>query len=215
VGARSWYNITQTFKYGNGKGEEKEITITARADGIWQFGNDHERKVAEELDKDTDRAAAIIVASLVEARLHSTLLCRCAHVPKVGDRLLGIGIAMGAFSVKIDLAYALKLVTDVAYKDLMILKNIRNEFAHDLSIRDFKSDSLKDQTMNMKLIETHVAQQHGNPNVSLDTNAKPRITVQGYAERLTDPRKRYLTTAQLLVVCLSVGDLPSYPTLLI
>jgi hypothetical protein len=56
------YNITQKFKFGNGKGEEKEIIITASADGIWQFGDENERRVAGELDHDSDRAAAIITA---------------------------------------------------------------------------------------------------------------------------------------------------------
>jgi hypothetical protein len=120
------------------------------------------------------------------------------------DQKLGEYGALGAFGVKIDFAYMMNLVTRAAYDDLLILKKIRNDFAHKLEIKDFNSDGIRDRAMRLKRVDTHVAQQVGNPHVTLDVNAKPRITVQGYAERLTDPRKRYVLTAQLLTV-LSIG----------
>lgn len=196
-------------------GTFKDFNLTVRADGVWQFGNENERAVSEQLDRDSDRAAAVIAGSMVEERLRTAILARCQHVPKLEARHFHPSGAFGSFSIAIDLALMFKIISREAYNDLVVLKNIRNAFAHRLDIKDFQTQSIADKCKNLKMIETHVAELGtaiGSNIVSFDIYARPRMHVMTYKERLEKPRERYLVTAQLFMFCFFPAELDDYPT---
>jgi hypothetical protein len=148
---------------------------------------------------------------MVDARLTDVILTVCRHVPKLKDRHVYPGGALGDFAVKIDLAYMLKIITVEAYKDLMIIKDIRNRFAHRTDLLDFHSQYPRDKSNSLKLIETHVGElkwEKGASVIQFRTTDRPRIFVTGHKHRLKDPRERYLTTAQLFMVCLAPATCP-------
>ena len=210
------YHVTLAVQ--NPAGDSKSFDLLVSADGVWQVGSEIERAITESLLKDSDRSAAVVAGSMVEARLTDVIRTVCRHVPKLQERHLHPGGAFGNFSIKIDLAYMLRLITAEAYKDLMTVKEIRNAFAHRTDIQDFGSQWARDKTNNLKLIESHVgehAKKVGSRIITFNATERPRMFVYGWQQRLKNPRDRYLTTTQLFMVCLAPGDLPDYPMPLI
>ena len=193
----------------------KSFDILIGIDGIWQFGTETERSISESILSDSDRAAAVVAGSMVESRLTDVVLGLCSHVPKLKMRHVHPGGALGDFGVKIDLALMLRAITEDAYKDLMTLKDIRNGFAHRTDIQDFNSQWARAKSNNLKLVETHVGElswpmKQGDPIISFDTKAIPRIHLLEKEKKLKSPKDRYLMTAQLFMICLAPGDLPGY-----
>jgi len=86
----------------------------------------------EELKKESDRAAAILVAAYIDSLLRAkleTLFCKGnAEVRrKLFDDSQG---AFATFSAKIDAAYCLGWLEPNVFHDIELIRRIRNQFAH-------------------------------------------------------------------------------------
>jgi hypothetical protein len=101
------------------------------------------------------------------------------------------------------------------------MKDIRNDFAHDLSIRNFQSQGVKDQASNLRLIEEYVGETE--PGVSggrvrladVGEHGKEIMFVQHANLRKKSAKERYLMTAQLLSIRFGPCDFAQYPVPLI
>jgi hypothetical protein len=199
--------------------DEQELEVTIRRDGPWVFLDDAERSVVSSLEHDSDRAVAIIIGSLIENRLHRAILARISRDAAIEARLFQISGPLGTFSAKIDFARIIGLVSSEAHADLVLFKDIRNLFAHNLGIRDFRSQKITDKSKNLRLIDSYVgdikASDGGRGIIALESGAIPKIFVRQFEQRKTRGRDRYLMTAQLLTVCLAHADLRSWPLPLI
>jgi DNA-binding MltR family transcriptional regulator len=185
----------------------REMQFSFSRAGVWQYNDTDEKDVAEGLANDSDRAAAIIAGTIIEVRMKAAILSAFRRSPKIEERLFQPSGPMGSFSTKIDMVYMLKLVSRAAYNDLIIIKYIRNAFAHRLDIRDFESQSISDRCRNLKLAETHIGSLEGNEGemlLSFDPNDIPRLHVLDYEQKITNPRERYLMTAQLVTICFAM-----------
>lgn len=203
---------TVSLRQTTNDGAHRTFDITFRPDGVWLFGNEHEKLVAESIELASDRAAAIIAGSIVENRITAAILARSSHVPKIEKRRFHASGAFGSFSVKIDLAYMMGIVTGPAYRDLVTLKDVRNSFAHRLDIKDFRSLAIRDKVKNLTLIDTHVGEFDNKADtrvIVFNYPAQPRIWVPRLMQRKNNSRHRYLITAQLFGVCLAFADLPA------
>ena len=193
----------------------KQYNLIVSRDGVWELADGDEKSIIDELSSDSDRAVAIIAGSMIETRLETSILCRTRRDPIIEDRLFQPSGPLGSFTTKIDLAYLFGLITEPAYRDLVILKDIRNAFAHKLSIKNFNTTSIKDKTMNLNLVETNVGNFTGAAGETLikpmSNAGLPRLNVHDYDKRKKQPRTRYLITAQLFLVCLIGGTLPDAP----
>ncbi len=84
----------------------------------------------KEFQGETDRGAALVGAALIDHRLTNTL--RSFMISnKVANKLLDGGTApLGAFSARIDAAYALGLISAHEHNECHLIRKVRNEFAH-------------------------------------------------------------------------------------
>ena len=64
---------------------------------------------------------------------------------------------MGTFTTKIHLGFLVGIYGKAAHKDLLIVKDIRNAFAHSLEISSFKSDRIKSWTANLTFCDRYAA----------------------------------------------------------
>ena len=193
-------------------GEGVTIDITLRSDGAWVFLNEDERSILDTLDHDSDRAVAIIVGSMIEDRLKRAILSRLYRHKTIEDRMFQPSGPLGPFSTKIDMALLLGIVSPEAHRDLGIFKDVRNAFAHNLKVRDLRSQSIKDKTSNLKLVHSYVSERTDTQMaVDLKPEARPVIFVRGAVARKQRARDRYLMTAQLFTIRFSTIDLPSWP----
>jgi DNA-binding MltR family transcriptional regulator len=159
---------------------------------MWMLFNDEESEAVTELYKSSDRAAAIMAATIVESRLTAALKNRFRPNIDVQNEMFRSSGPLGSFSAKIKLGCLLGVCSDQAFSDLEIMKNIRNRFAHYLDIKDFQSQRIADWCKNFKLIESCVVSE-GTKEAPVDTY----FTVPGRDEKMKDPKWRYLLTAML------------------
>jgi hypothetical protein len=89
--------------------------------------------IIDELRGQSDRGAAIIGGSIVEAHLLSAVQSRLRPLSKTRQKILFTGFGpLAGFSAKIEVGYALGIFGEKAHQDLKTVKDIRNDFAHRL-----------------------------------------------------------------------------------
>ena len=99
------------------------------------------KKVFEE---ETDRGAAIYAASLLDIALETLL--KTYFVPKNSnkDELFGdFHSPLSDFHTKILITYRIGLISQKLFSDLLIIKRIRNRFAHTIKQSTFDDDETK------------------------------------------------------------------------
>jgi hypothetical protein len=97
-------------------------------------------------ETDSDRAAALIAASMLEDALADGLLCLMRQGMKK-DELSAVFGAMGflgTFTTKINAGYAFQLFGGKTKLDLEIIKDVRNAFAHGSVPVSFSEECIKE-----------------------------------------------------------------------
>jgi DNA-binding MltR family transcriptional regulator len=102
-------------------------------------------------DHSSDRAAALVLGTMVEDHLTVFLRLVMRREKALADELFNPSGPLGAFGTKIRLAYMLRLIAPEIYKDLIVVNKIRNKFAHDLSVKQFESQQITDLVKNMHM----------------------------------------------------------------
>jgi DNA-binding MltR family transcriptional regulator len=166
--------------------------------------HEHEIPAMENFTKGSDRAVAIIAGSLVEARLREALEIRFQRDQKIEAEMFRSSGPLGSFSAKIKLAFLMRALTPEAYKELDRLKDIRNQFAHHLDIKDFQSQKISGLCANFSLIEKHF-QEEMPPHVDPPNphGVMPLIAIRLRDKKLKQARWRYIMTAQLFALALA------------
>lgn len=97
------------------------------------------------LTMESDRGAAIMAAAIAENALEDAIKAVLANPGRgvVNTWFNGQNAPFGTFSAKISLGRALSVYDDKIERRLVLIKNIRNAFAHASAPLDFKHPSLK------------------------------------------------------------------------
>jgi hypothetical protein len=103
----------------------------------------------------SDRAAAVMFGSLLEINLERLLSKPMRLDLNSRDRrqLFEFEGAMGTFSSKIVVAYALKLIGPIVRADLDLVRFLRNEFAHSRIPFGFKSPEVRAVCDQFKIVD--------------------------------------------------------------
>ena len=86
------------------------------------------------IDKQDDRAMVLSLATFVEDSLGRLLIAYLRTCKATKELVEGFNAPLGTLGARIKAAYALGLLTVEQYKDIEILRKVRNEFAHDRSV---------------------------------------------------------------------------------
>jgi mannitol operon repressor len=84
----------------------------------------------EHFNKESERGAALSAGSLLDEKLKDILTAFLAEVAATNDLLSGFNAPIGTFSSRISASYAMGLIQEDEYKELNIIRKIRNEFGH-------------------------------------------------------------------------------------
>src|SRR5690242_13563508 len=100
----------------------------------------------------SDRAAAVLLGAVVEDTLRDWILVHMREDLNARDRarLFGPEGALGTFSSKTMLAYALKIVGPITRHDLDLIRTLRNEFAHTRRPLSFRVQEVADVCAQLK-----------------------------------------------------------------
>jgi hypothetical protein len=167
----------------------------------WTANSDHESKAIQSLATSDDRTVAIIAATIVEVRLREALERAIVRDEAIEKEIFRTTGPLGMFSPKISLAFLMGLISKPAWKNLDIMKNIRNRFAHYIDITDFESQPIREWCGNLVLIERHFQ------DLSAPKDYNPHgvdliMYVENLDDKLKQPRWRYLMTAMLFSTAL-------------
>lgn len=115
----------------------------------WVTVSDDDKPIIAEIEKQTDRGAALIATAYLEERLLEAIKARMNRFEEVENKLFkGLG-PLASFSSKIDLGLLLGIYDLQSQKMLHIIRDIRNEFAHQPKPRDFNSRRIRDLCKNL------------------------------------------------------------------
>jgi DNA-binding MltR family transcriptional regulator len=96
-----------------------------------------------EIDTSDDRAIGIAAGAFLEDHLTIALKARFHQDEKILNEMFRISGPLGNFGTKINLAYLMGLCSKETWKEMQVIKDIRNEFAHKGMTRNFESQRVK------------------------------------------------------------------------
>jgi len=181
--------------------------------GSWRLGDKVQADaIFAMLMKDTDRAAAIVAAIMLEDSLEKKLRATLRD-SKVFGHLFESGRPLQFFGHRNDLAYLMNIYGKPFYQELVTISSIRNMFAHmymekkiEQPIKNFKSPAVRHLCDKLKLVE-HLEQREEDRRDRLDlrTGRPPSWATQPLEALKKHPRMKYMHTCALCISALA-GD---------
>jgi mannitol operon repressor len=149
------------------------------------FGVGHTAKLPEhlkpfvlfldELNKETERGAALVATSYLDILLRKTLVAFL--IPNESSEKLtsGFNAPFSTFSAKIAACHAFGLISDQEFKECDILRRVRNRFAHEVTM-SFDDQSVSGICANLTLSvpDTNARGQFTSAAVALISNLTNR-----------------------------------------
>jgi len=104
----------------------------------------------DKLQSESPRGSAIVAVSILDQILGELIAARLQPVTDTPDSLLsGVYAPLGSFAAKIDIAYRLGVIRPETRKALHVLRDLRNQFAHDYESEGFDTSSCRDRVRNL------------------------------------------------------------------
>lgn len=97
----------------------------------------------EELANESDRASAIVASAFLDEHLRDFLIHYFVDDADASESLLSNERPLGTFGARIRLFYSLGFASKKTLKALLLIKDMRNDFAHDLHGRSFDDPDIK------------------------------------------------------------------------
>ncbi|WP_082387889.1 transcriptional regulator [Achromobacter xylosoxidans] len=114
----------------------------------------------EDFGRETERGAALAAAAMLDDLLGRVLGSFMIRNKGGRDLLEGFNAPLGSFSARIAASFACGLISEAEYKECELIRKIRNEFAHQISV-SFKSQKIAGLCGSLK----YSAQSYGSVHV--------------------------------------------------
>lgn len=144
-------------------------------------------KFSKKMHSESDRACAILGASLLDAKLENLFT---QNITKFQNELLKGTGPITTFSARILLASALSWINEPVQKDLDTIRVIRNDFSHSFDHElSFQNQSIADRCNNLLVAQSYIdglGDSIGAPDQNLSEHA-----IKGMQEHFQTPRWRF------------------------
>lgn len=171
----------------------------------WVIKDNTENEILQQLEKESDRAAAIIAATIIEDRLQDAIIAHFHEDEKILQLMFRVGGPMGNFATKIDLGFLIGVYGKDAYRSLVTIKDIRNEFAHQIRSKDFTTQKVSALIANLNFVEKFIGK---NLAEIMGYGAMNQSTLIVYTKPPENPRVRFLMACQILIMQLRGASNP-------
>ena len=111
------------------------------------------QQAATTFTKQTDRGSALIAAAWVDDALEVYLRASFRPDKKIANEILRPDGPLGSFSARIKSAYLLGIIEPTAFRDLEIVRAIRNDFAHVRQRIRFTDPSIKERCKRLHAVK--------------------------------------------------------------
>jgi DNA-binding MltR family transcriptional regulator len=112
---------------------------------------DDYNRLSAAYEGESDRAAALLAASFLDEQLKQALESVLVDDSKLIKKLFeGYGPLSG-FSARIDIAYAMGYLPRIIHRELHLIREIRNHFAHHPDLTDFATQTVKDKCAELRI----------------------------------------------------------------
>jgi mannitol operon repressor len=128
----------------------------------------------EELNKESDRGAALISTAMLDDLLEKTILSFLLENNDTKRLLSGFNAPLGTFSSRILAAYSLGLISEEEYDECNWLRAVRNEFAHRVH-KEFGDEKVKDLCANLRFAAKQIIKHPNIPRAQFLTSATALI----------------------------------------
>lgn len=95
-----------------------------------------------EFNKESDRGSALVAAAMLDERLEEILTAFLVESKTSTELLSGYNAPLGTFSSRANAAFALGLIQDNEFKEITLIRKIRNEFGHDWQPKSFETGAI-------------------------------------------------------------------------
>ena len=100
------------------------------------------KTLLSEMFNQSDRAAAVVAASVLDELLRKALLSFLLESSKADELLFGVYKPLSSLKAKTDVALLLGLISPDECADLNTIRQIRNDFAHKFDILTFSTTGI-------------------------------------------------------------------------
>lgn len=112
----------------------------------------------DEIEKQSDRGAAILLTSWLEEELADCLKSKFINIQNNATNVFQRNGPLSTLSSKIEISYLLGFISEENYKNLKIIKRVRNEFAHSLLDKkenpiNFESEHIKNRCYSLDSVK--------------------------------------------------------------
>jgi len=101
------------------------------------------------LTTESDRGCALFAAAYLDTSLSNLLYLSFVENQKIENELFEGTAPLSSFSSRIRLAYYLGKISAECRRDLDTIRGIRNDFAHDVRLISFETQSIADRCRNL------------------------------------------------------------------
>jgi mannitol operon repressor len=110
----------------------------------WESEPEVERlaKFLDAFNKESDRGAALVAASMLDEQLEQILSVFLVESAAAKELVSGFNAPLGTFSSRASAASALGLIEDIEFKEITLVRKIRNEFGHVWEPVTFETESI-------------------------------------------------------------------------
>jgi hypothetical protein len=119
----------------------------------WQLFDVAHAPIVAEIEKQSDRAAAIVATAFLEEQLVETIKACLADEPQIINRIFKGQGPLASLSAKIDLGLLLKIYGKRDHRQLVTIKDVRNKFAHGVRPLAFESQDIARCATIFRLLE--------------------------------------------------------------
>jgi len=128
----------------------------------------------EELNKESDRGAALISTAMLDDLLEKIILASLLENKDAKKLLLGFNAPLGTFSSRILAGYSLGLISEEEYDECNWLRLVRNEFAHKVH-QKFADQKVNDLCSNLRFAAKQIPDHPNLPRAQFLTSATALI----------------------------------------
>lgn len=97
-------------------------------------------------NQESDRGAALVAAAMLDERLEEILCSFFVENSAARELLAGFNAPLGTFSSRASAAFALGLIQENEFKEISLIRKIRNEFGHGWESMSFESEPVASLT---------------------------------------------------------------------